>query len=322
MKKRKLKKQIIKKLAWGFLIFAFLLFTIPLLIPIPKFDDTVPASNFKDKDSKFVNIKGINIHYKEFGSGDRVYILLHGFGASTYTWHKIESGLAVKGRVIEFDRPAFGLTDRPLSWGQFNPYTPEAQVDLTIGLMDKLGIKKAVLIGHSAGAVVALNTAIEYPYRVSSLVIIDPAVKQTGIPAWAMVVLQIRQIDRFGPLIARSVGDNFQSLLRSLWYDPSKLTQEDYSAYQKPLKIDNWDKALWNLTKYTYSLEPEKHLHELLMPVVVINGDSDPLVDKNDSENIASKIKNAKFEIVEKSGHLPHEEQPAAVLDIFSRNDI
>lgn len=293
-----------------FLITFLIVFTLPLFIPVDEPKDLVEAGTLADADSKFINVRGVNIHYKEKGSGNNVYVLLHGFGASLYSWHEVTDYLAKKGRVIAFDRPAFGLTDRPTSWGKFNPYAPESQVELTIGLMDKLGINKANLIGHSAGGVIALNTALKYPNRFSSLVLVDPYVGQATVPKWALGFLAWPQVDRFGPLIARSIGSNFDELLKSFWYDPGKLTQADFDAYGQPFKIKNWDKALWSLTKSTYSLEPEKRLSELYIPVLVINGDNDPIVKYQDSRALAEKIKNSKYVTIQNSGHIPQEEQP------------
>ena len=69
--------------------------------------------------------------------------LLHGFAASTFSWREVLPSLAQWGRTVAFDRPAFGLTERPLpetwqgNWTTQNPYTLDAQVDLTLGVTDQ-----------------------------------------------------------------------------------------------------------------------------------------------------------------------------------------
>lgn len=80
------------------------------------------------------------------GSGEPVYVLLHGFAASLYSWLNVMPELARQGTVIAFDRPAFGLTERPLKWDGQNPYSSEFAADLTIGLVDRLGVRKAILV--------------------------------------------------------------------------------------------------------------------------------------------------------------------------------
>ncbi len=85
-------------------------------------------------------------------------LLLHGFAASTFSWREVLPALGQLGRTVAFDRPAFGLTERPMpeswqgDWTRQNPYPASAQVDLTVGLMDQLGIDQAVLVGNSAAA--------------------------------------------------------------------------------------------------------------------------------------------------------------------------
>lgn len=313
-----IRPKIKKRVALTLLVVLSLIIFLPLLIPVNELKNTVPAKSLAGSDSQFVNVEGIDVHYKEFGSGDNVYLLLHGFGASVYSWHKVIPELAKKGRVVAFDRPAFGLTDRPLSWGTFNPYEPESQVDLTIGLMDKLGIDKATLIGHSAGAVVAMNTAIEYPYRVKALVLVDPAVYQTSPPRWVGKLLQLDQADRIGLIVTQNAGSQIEPFYKSVWYDSTKITSEDYAAYSKPLKITNWDKALWNLTKYNYSLKPEDKLNLITVPTLVINGDSDSIVRPSEAEALAGNIAGAKFVLIEQSGHIPHEEQPVTFMQAIN----
>lgn len=91
-----------------------LLLTGPLLIPIPPLQDTLPESALFDRDSNMIEIDQLKIHYKELGTGEPAFILLHGFGASTFSWRHIMEPLAEYGRVIAYDRPGFGLTSRPM----------------------------------------------------------------------------------------------------------------------------------------------------------------------------------------------------------------
>ena len=117
----------------------------PLLVPVPPLTDSLPAEALADEDSRFVQTNGLTVHYKTAGEGQPTFILLHGFGASLFSWREVMPALAAYGTVIAYDRPAFGLTERPLEWDGENPYSPQAQVELVIGLMDQLNIEKAIL---------------------------------------------------------------------------------------------------------------------------------------------------------------------------------
>ena len=119
----------------------------PFLIPVPPLKDTLPPEQLADPDSRLVEVSGLEVHYKTTGEGQPVLILLHGFGASVFSWREVMAPLAEFGAVTAFDRPAFGLTERPLpgDWQGENPYSMEAAVRLTVGLLDELGAEQAIL---------------------------------------------------------------------------------------------------------------------------------------------------------------------------------
>lgn len=145
---------------------------VPLLIPVPPLQGTVPPAVLADADSQFVDIDGLQVHYKLEGQGEPALVLLHGFGASTFSWREVMPSLSRLGTTVAFDRPAFGLTERLLEgeWQGQNPYSLEAQADQTVALMDHLGLSQAVLVGNSAGGTVAVVTALRHPERVQALV--------------------------------------------------------------------------------------------------------------------------------------------------------
>ena len=97
-------------------VLAFLLLVGPFLIPVPPLENTVPPPQLADDDSLFMEVNGQLLHYKLYGEGEPVFLLLHGFASNTYTWHKVVPALAEQGRVIVYDRIGFGLSARPLTW--------------------------------------------------------------------------------------------------------------------------------------------------------------------------------------------------------------
>ncbi len=102
-------------------------------------------------EDRFVEVDGIDVRYRQDGSGQPSLLLLHGFGSQAASWAPSIEGLAQLGRVVAFDRVGFGLTERPVHWRRDNPYGGRGQVDLTLGIMNELGLHEAVLVGHSAG---------------------------------------------------------------------------------------------------------------------------------------------------------------------------
>ncbi|MFN2165860.1 MAG: alpha/beta fold hydrolase, partial [Anaerolineae bacterium] len=235
----------------------------PFLVSVPPLEDTVPPQQLADPDSRFVEVNGIQVHYKTAGEGEPVLVLLHGFAASVFSWREVMAPLAEEGTVIAFDRPAFGLTERPMpgEWQGENPYSPEAQADLTVGLLDALGVDKAILVGNSAGGTVSVLTALTHPERVEALVLVDPAIYSGGgSPVLVRPLLRTPQMRHLGPLFARAIREWGLDFGRSAWHDPSKLTDEIWEGYTKPLQADNWDRALWELTVASRSLNLEERL--------------------------------------------------------------
>jgi pimeloyl-ACP methyl ester carboxylesterase len=294
---------------------------VPLLIPVPPLEGTVRPEQLADPDSRFIDVNGLQVHYKMAGQGGPAVFLLHGFGASLFSWREVMAPLAEMGTVIAFDRPAFGLTERPMpgEWGAENPYTPEAQADLTVALLDELGVDKAVLVGHSAGGTIAVLTALRYPERVEALVLVDAAIyTQGGTPSWLRPLLLTPQVRRLGPLLVRSIVRWGEAVIRTAWDDPDKITVELLSGYKKPLQAENWDRALWEFTLASRPLGLVAQLDEIQVPALVITGDNDLIVPTEESARLAGELPSSDLVVIRDCGHVPQEEKREEFLQALT----
>lgn len=289
----------------------------PFLVPIPPLEHAAPPEELADPDSRFTEVNDLQVHYKIAGGGKPAFILLHGFGASVFSWREVLEPMGATGTVVAFDRPAFGLTERPLSWERGdNPYTPEAHVALVVGLMDALGIENAVLVGNSAGGTVAVQTALAHPDRVRALVLVDAAIYDGGgAPSWIRPLLNTPQIDRLGPLLARQISRRGDAFLESAWHDPGKITPQIRAGYREPLRAENWDRALWELTKASQRRDLEDQIVDLEIPALVVSGDDDRIVPVESSIRLAEQLPNAELVVIPDCGHLPQEECPQPFLE-------
>lgn len=312
-------KKILRRAWVGMGILILLLLVVPLLIPVPPLENTVPVEELADPDSRFGQVNGLQVHYKVFGQGEPAFILLHGFGASLFSWREVTGPLSQYGTVIAYDRPAYGLTERPLEWEGANPYSQGSQVKLVTGLMDRHGIEKVILVGNSAGGTISMLTALEHPERVQALVLVDAAVYTGGgAPSWVRPILHTPQMNHLGPLFSRLVQSRAEDLFERAWHDPSKITPSVVAGYQEPLRWENWDKAFWHMTLASQESELEHRLSEFSLPVLVMTGDDDRIVPTEQSVRLAEELPGAQLRVLPQCGHLPQEECPEAFMQAMT----
>lgn len=295
-----------------------LIIVVPFLIPIPELAGTFPPERLGRGDSRYVELNGLKVHYVVYGKGEPVIILLHGFGAYLFSFNSVFADLAEYGTVIAFDRPAFGFTERPTlgGWSGPNPYTAEFAADLTIALMDNLGVEEAILVGHSAGGAVALLTYYRHPDRVKALVLEDAAIYGGGgAPGFISALSWLPQVQRLGPLLVRSIaGESGISTIYLAWHDDSKVSPDTIEGYRRPLMAQDWDYALWQFTLASRPLGLETNLSNIAVPTMVITGDDDRIIPASQSVRLASEIPGATLTVIPECGHIPHEEAPSAFV--------
>jgi pimeloyl-ACP methyl ester carboxylesterase len=299
----------------------------PLLIPIFPTKGTQSNQSLADPDSLFIEVNNIDVHYKSTGSGEPVFILLHGFGANVFTWHQVMEPLADYGRVIAYDRPAFGLTERPLEWQEDeNPYTQKSNIELLVGLMDALEIDQAILVGNSAGGTLGTAFTLAHPERVTALIQVDAAVYRTSPDSrfydW---LIQTPQMNRIAPLILRLLPKgkdiNFMgtaiNFMGKAWHDPSIVKEypEIMEGYLKPFSADNWASAFWEYVKATKPPNFIDQLGQIHVPTLVTSGDDDQIVPLDLSIRLSQDIPGATLAVLENCGHMPQEECPEAFME-------
>jgi pimeloyl-ACP methyl ester carboxylesterase len=180
--------------------------------------------------------------------------------------------------------------------------------------MDHFGIEKVILVGNSAGGTLSMQFALKYPQRVQALILVDPAVYESGGPAWVRILGNTPQMQHLGPLFVRSIQKGGLDLIRTAWHDPSRITQETWDGYTRPLQVNNWDRALWYFTMASRDTGLLEHLQDFKVPILVITGDDDRIVPTADSVKLSGELPGAQLFVIQQAGHVPHEEQPAAFL--------
>lgn len=257
---------------------------------------------------KFIDVDGVRLHYTEQGSGDPL-VLLHGNGITSSDFEA--SGLTARAaeqyRVIAFDRPGFGYSERPRS----TIWTPEKQARLLHKALEQLGIEKPIVLGHSWGTLVALSMALAFPTDVRGLVLLSgyyyPSVRLDVTVMSQPAIPIIGDLMRYtiSPLISRliwplavkrifspaPVPESFKRLPVWMMLRPSQLRA---SAAESALMIPS-------------AMKLAKRYNELSMPVRIVAGEGDKIaVAEHNGVRLDDALSDSRIDVEHNVGHMVH----------------
>lgn len=263
-------------------------------------------------------LRGYEVNYIERNPrGARLIVLLHGFGASTFSWRIVIDQLAEFGHVVAYDRTGFGETDRPMEWAGTNPYSFQGQIQLLDAVLTHFGEnRQVVLVGHSAGAQLAAHYAVHNPGKVSALVLESPAIMAGGPPAIFTAMLRVPFLAKLGPKLVGGFAKVGQKILYDSFWDKEKLTEQVMRGYERPMDNFDWKEGFWEFLKADKTTDVKKRLGEISVPTFVVTGDKDTIVKVEDSMRVAERIPGHRIYLVPNAGHLAHEEQPEDFLRV------
>ncbi len=313
--------KILSRVLLGLLVAALI---VPFLIPV----ETSGTKTYQEAASSatsFTKALGIDLYtdVTEFDcqqdsdcENPPVFILLHGFGANTFSYRFLTEPLSAYGAVIAYDRPGFGFTQRPSSWEGENPYG-SAGNDLILDelIAEYASNREVFLVGHSAGGTQAAQYVVDNPGAVNGLILISPAILTTGgSPSVFNWIFSIPQLDHLGPLLVSSIASSGMDLLDRSWFDKSKITDEIKAGYRAPLEIIGWEEGFWEYNRAPRSFDVKDRLSEIKIPTLLITGDTDVVVATADTEALATMIDGSSLVVIPKSGHLAQEETPVETM--------
>jgi pimeloyl-ACP methyl ester carboxylesterase len=251
----------------------------------------------------------VRLHYLERGHG-RPLVLLHGEGDMLQDFSL--SGLidiaADDYRVIAFDRPGYGYSQRPRT----TIWTPQAQAKLLHKALRQLGVEQPVIVGHSWGTLVAIALALDFPDDVQSLVLLSGYYYPT--PRADVALLSPPAIPLVGDLMRYTISP---LISRALWpavrhrmFGPARVPKRYANEFPvwmalRPSQLRASAAEALLLIPATFSLR--RRYHELTMPVVLMAGESDRHVDfHTQSERLHRQLPHSTLHITADGGHMLH----------------
>jgi pimeloyl-ACP methyl ester carboxylesterase len=269
---------------------------------------------------RFLEVDGVRLHYIERGAGDPL-VLLHGNGSMIQDFES--SGLielaAKEHRVIVFDRPGFGHSDRPrnIMW------TPDAQAELMKHALERLGVSHALVLGHSWGASVAVALALKYPGLVRGLVLASgyyyPTVRPDVIALAAPSLPLIGDILSYtlSPLISRATWP----LMMAKIFGPRSMPKK-FGAFPKEMALRPSQiraSAAESALMIPDAFKLRNQYADLKMPVVIIAGEQDRLIDiDTQSARLHSNVSQSRFHRFPGNGHMIQQTATDQVMSAIS----
>jgi pimeloyl-ACP methyl ester carboxylesterase len=266
---------------------------------------------------RFVEVDGVRLHYVERGKGTPL-VLLHGNGSMIQDFET--SGLidmaAAKYRVIVFDRPGYGHSNRPRS----TIWSPEAQADLIDRALQKIGAAPAVVLGHSWGASVAAALGVRHPGSVRALVLASgyyyPSLRPDAAALSGPAIPILGDILRYtlAPLVGRAL---WPRLMRKI-FEPARMPESFAEGFPRGLALRPSQlraNAAEAALMVPAALAGRARYSTLKMPVAIVAGDEDRLIDADEqSERLHREVKHSVFHRVARAGHMVHQTAPLEVL--------
>ena len=264
---------------------------------------------------RFITVDGVRLHYVERGTGSPL-VLLHGNGSMIQDFKS--SGLidlaAKKYRVIAFDRPGFGYSERPRS----TVWTPAAQADLINAALIKMGVSQPLVLGHSWGTLVAVALALKYPRNVRALILASgyyyPTVRAD------VLVLSPPAMPLIGDVLSHTISPILGRLIWPLFlrkiFGPSPVPKkfagfpEEMTMRPSQIRASAAETALMIPAAYSFR---EAYGH-LKMPVAIVAGREDRVIEVQQSADLHRDIAQSTLRCIPNTGHMVHQTATAEVM--------
>ena len=311
----------IAKVLGGFLALIFILLFIVCERDRPV-EELIPL--YANKDSKFMPILGMKVHYRDEGiqSDSTPLILLHGMSSSLNTWDSVVIGLKDKKRVISLDLPGFGLTGPSPE----NAYNFDYYSKFIDSFTTRLKIKRFILVGNSMGGAISWNYALHNPQGLAKMVLVDaagyPKKGETGSLGFTIASTPV--INNL--LLYATPKFLVRKSLETVYYDQARVTDEQVERFHDVAIREGNRAAALLIFKGSFQGNSKRFLNsnvsrikDIKTPTLILWGDKDNLISVDNVAQFQRDIQGSKAEIYKNVGHVPMEEVPGKVAASIAR---
>ncbi|MEM9583141.1 MAG: alpha/beta hydrolase [Pseudomonadota bacterium] len=272
----------------------------------------------------FLTVDGTQVHYQITGSGPDL-IMLHGAGGNLrdFTFSIVDE-LRSDFRVILFDRPGHGYSERIASRAQLGE-SPKEQSDLLSAAARELGVKDAIVLGHSFGGAVAMSYALNSPDQVRALVMVAGVSNEWegGLGRWYQITNSWAGRNLLIPtLSAIAPRSRLEETTKGI-FAPNPVP--DGYLDHMGLSLSKSATVLQATTQQVNEVKPhiitmEKRYPSLKLPIEIVHGDLDDTVPlKVHGAVLAGQVDSANLTVVKGVGHMPQHIAEADVVAAIKR---
>ena len=279
-------------------------------------DWTLDGGDWPNRESsRFVEAAGLLWHVQVMGAGP-VLVLLHGTGAATHSWRALAPMLAKTYTIVAPDLPGHGFTGTPEHGAGFAlPRVAQG----VIALLRELDVTPHALVGHSAGAAIAVR------------MVQDGAAPSCGVVGINAALLPFPgPLGPWAPLLARTLFYNPVSL-RLFAYRASRpgaiaglmrstgsiLDARGLELYERLFRNRRHLEGTIALMAHWDLVALKKELPRLCTPLTLIVGDRDRAISPDAANEVQKLVTQARVVVAPGLGHLAHEENPADIANLI-----
>ncbi|WP_394123514.1 alpha/beta fold hydrolase [Psychrobacter nivimaris] len=279
--------------------------------------------------SEFINIQGMQAHVSQSANchanrgnaaeknRPETIVLLHGTSASLHTWEGWTKALSDQYCVVSMDLPGFGLTGPYVD--ESTRYSSENYAAFVIQVLNYLKVDRVTLAGNSLGGKVAWRTAALYPERVNRLILVD----SVGYPATSKHIpigFKLAKYPMLSPILNRTLPRSVvEKSVLSVYADNSKVDEKLINRYYELTLRQGNRQALSRRLNETDDESDQLQIKQLDMPTLILWGAKDDLIPVENAALFHRDIRDSQLKIFDNLGHVPHEEDPFATVDVVKQ---